>query len=304
MGAKGKGLGDAKLTIAGNASELAPHENPLVRNETLKQMYQKMVESRLLEEQSVRRLRKGKRGRQVPSAGLEACWVAVLQGLEAGDVVMDSREVGLTGHLLGATLPAVLKCLESGAGLPKAGTVAGGGLDRLLPLLEDAEPRLFASVGAGLLMKAAQKKSVAIVYVQANEAAKGVWTQVLKRSAELNLPIIFVVLPKAKQEGNGDSQECGWAQKSGVPGIPVDASDAVALYRVAQESMGRIRADGGPVLIACVRFRVVDKKDRSVADPIEQLKGFMLGRKVCTESWMTGVERRFQVRLKSSAKVG
>jgi TPP-dependent pyruvate/acetoin dehydrogenase alpha subunit len=283
-----KGLGKAKVRVVGNASELAPHENPLVRNETLRQMYRKMVELRLLEEQVLRKSKSGARAESV--RGEEACRVSLAQGLMAGDVVLDSRADGLMGHLFGVKLPEVMRDA-------KAAGASGG----LLPFVEGAEARLFASMGAGLMLKSMQKKSVVVVYVRAREAAKGVWRQVLKVAGASDLPIIFVVLPRvAKSTGKGGSSGvCELAQQSGVPGIPVDVSDAVALYRVAQESMGRLRGDGGPVLIECIPYRLEGVKERAESDPIGQLRGFMLGRKVCTEAWMNGVEARFRERLKS-----
>ncbi len=299
MGAKSKGLGGAKSIPTGNASELAPHENPLVRNETLRQMYQKMVEARLLEEHVLQRQRKKKHGGLEPSVGQEACRVGLVQGLASGDVVMDCRAGGLTGHLLGAKLQAVLDVTQSALDRKSATPAGGGDIAKLLPFVVGAEPRLFAAMGAGLLMKSMQQKNVVVVYAQANEATKTAWMQVLKRSGELDLPIIFVVLlAGAKHGGKADSRVCGWAQKSGVPGIPVDASDAVALYRVAQESMGRMRGDGGPVLIACIPFRMEGAKQRVEDDPIAQLRSFLLGRKICTQAWMNGVERRFREKLK------
>jgi TPP-dependent pyruvate/acetoin dehydrogenase alpha subunit len=85
-----------------------------------------------------------------------------------------------------------------------------------------------------------------------------------------------------------------------VPGIPVDASDAVALYRVAQEAIGRIRAGGGAVLIEGVPFSVPGQKS-VVVDPLEQMKGYMMPRRICPPEWFADVERSFQQRLKVKA---
>ena len=283
-----KDLGKAKARVVGNASELAPHENPLVRNETLRQMYRKMVELRLLEE---RVLRKSKAGARAESLrGEEACRVSLAQGLTAGDVVLDSRADRLMRHLFGLKLPKVMEGSDRVEG-------SGG----LLPFVDGADARLFAAMGAGLLLKSMQKKSVVVVYVRTRAAAKGTWRQVLKAAGGADRPIIFVVLPRASKGSSkaGSSGVCELARRSGVPGIPVDLSDAVALYRVAQESMGRLRSDGGPVLIECIPYRLEGVKERPESDPIALLRGFMLGRKVCSEAWMDGVEVRFRERLKS-----
>lgn len=297
MGAKSKGLGGAKQNAKGPEIELAPHENPLVRNETLRQMYRKMVEARLLEEHLLRIQRKTKaKWRLESSRGQEACRVGLTQGLMAGDIVMDSRAGGLTGHLLGVKLPFVVRALGA---LSTGKAAATGSTEGLFPFIDGAEARLFAATGAGVLLKTLQKRNVVVVYVSAREAGKRVWRQVLKFAVELDLPIIFVVLPRVAKIGSrgNSSRVREWAKESGVPGIPVDTSDAVALYRVAQESMGRIRGDGGPVLIECVTSKLESPRQSPKNDPIPQLKDFLLGRRVCTVAWMDGVEKRFRERL-------
>jgi len=84
-----------------------------------------------------------------------------------------------------------------------------------------------------------------------------------------------------------------------MPGMPVDASDAVALYRVTQESLGRIRGGGGPVLIECKGYRV-ERPEDSTQDPLLQMKSFLLGRKVCTEAWMKNAGERLRKRISST----
>ena len=58
----------------------------------------------------------------------------------------------------------------------------------------------------------------------------------MRRGSEL--PLIFVVLPRRGQASRWTRPE-RHGERYGLPGIPVDASDAVAIYRVAQEALGR-----------------------------------------------------------------
>ena len=88
----------------------------------------------------------------------------------------------------------------------------------------------------------------------------------------------------------------------GVPGIPVDAGDAVALYRAAQESLGRTRGGDGPVLLECVEFRVKGKSGSLPVDPLIQMKKFLLGRKVCTAAWLKGAGDGLRQRIKATDK--
>ena len=94
-----------------------------------------------------------------------------------------------------------------------------------------------------------------MIFVKSREASNGVLRRAFTLAAERELPVIVVALPKVG-DGEGKSGVSKIAQRCGVPGIAVDGADAIALYRVAQESLERVRGGGGPVLIECVPFQV------------------------------------------------
>jgi TPP-dependent pyruvate/acetoin dehydrogenase alpha subunit len=82
----------------------------------------------------------------------------------------------------------------------------------------------------------------------------------------------------------------------------VDAGDAVALYRVAQESLGRTRGGDGPVLIECIEFRMRGKGGGSPVDPVAQMKKHLIGRKVCTKVWLEGAGEGLRRRIAAADK--
>lgn len=264
-------------------------ENPLVPNALLREMYQKMVEIRLLGGLGV------SAKKQSSGWGQEASRVSVVQGLGTGDLVMDSQSGGAMDHLMGAKLPEVLRSFRA----EKLGKKTAEGkktAKELAVYLEDAEERLFAGMGAALLLKKTGGK--AVIFVKNREASNGVLRRALTLAATRELPVIVVALAKPG-EGVGKSDVGRIAHRCGVPCIAVDGADAIALYRVAQESLERIRGGGGPVLIECVAFRV--QGERSVTtDPVEQMRGYLLQRKLGTEAWMNAVKKRFEARLSSA----
>jgi acetoin:2,6-dichlorophenolindophenol oxidoreductase subunit alpha len=167
------------------------------------------------------------------------------------------------------------------------------GAGRPLPWIEDSGDRMKMAMGAALSFKIEGRKNVVVVFVRRGEAGKAVWLQVLGLAGRFELPVIFVVLPAAKGEKtawNLSAKASGW----GVPGMPVDAGDAVALYRVAQESLGRTRAGDGPVLVECVSFRA---NSGNAVDPLVQMKEFLLARKVCTKAWLEGPGERLRRKI-------
>jgi TPP-dependent pyruvate/acetoin dehydrogenase alpha subunit len=280
------------------------YENPLVPNAKLRQMYVAMVEARVLDEHvaGLRRRVKGSKdakGRRLDSIwGQEACRVSTAIDLGPGDLVSDSQ-VGVVMDLLaGAKVSSLLKRVADGGAGKKAKAIKLGGTSvRLLPWIDDAGERLRMAMGAALSFKTFGRANVVVVYVRHGEVGKGVWRRVLELAGKLELPVIFVVLPAGrggKRVGmtNLSAKTARW----GVPGIPVDAGDAVALYRVAQESLGRTRGGDGPVLIECVADLTAGSSSGASGDPLVQMSEFLLGRRVCTKAWLKragdGLQRR------------
>jgi TPP-dependent pyruvate/acetoin dehydrogenase alpha subunit len=127
---------------------------------------------------------------------------------------------------------------------------------------------------------------------------------VLRSAAEAVTPIVFVVMPGTRGTAAAGGVSA-LSLRCGVPGIAVDADDAVAIYRVAQESIGRARAGGGAALMECVPFVLHGAPDKGGSrkdgggrqDAIAALEGYMLQRGVVTRRWMEGEARSFARRL-------
>ena len=283
-------------------TETAPHENPLVPNKKLRQMYKAMAEARILDEHMAR-LQRGvkERKRLASTRGQEACRVSTAIELGPGDLVSDAQVGVAMDLLLGAKVEAVLARLNGLVSKDKgAGNSSTG---RQLPWVEDTVDRLKIAMGAALAAKTLKRKNIVVAYVRYREASGKQWRQVLTLAGQLDLPIIFVVLPQgADRKGDGAANLHAKSQAWGVPGMPVDASDAVALYRVSQESIGRTRGGGGPVLIECISYRLKDAGGDAGADPMLHMKDFLLGRKVCDEAWLDRAGAALQMRLDAARK--
>jgi TPP-dependent pyruvate/acetoin dehydrogenase alpha subunit len=285
----------------GLVSEKKVHENPLVPNKKLRQMYVAMVEARVLEEhiaglQTRAKNLKGRR-RLDSTRGQEACRVSTAIDLAPGDLVSDSQ-MGVAMELIaGAKVASLLRRVsEIHSGKKAKRANAAGASGRLLPWIDDAEERLRMAMGAALSFKTLGRENVVVAYGRGGGVAKGAWRRMLELAARLELPIIFVILPAVKGEkkdGVGDLH--GRTARWGVPGIPVDAGDAVALYRVAQESLGRTRGGDGPVLIECVEYQTEGGK--GPIDPVDQMKEFLLGRKIGTRAWLNGASKGLRRRI-------
>jgi len=276
-----------KSTAAPVAEPTTSWENPLIPNKKLRELYAAMVELRLLEEHLGNRQR-----RKSPvhlHRGEEGCLVSTVLSLNPGDLTSESSTGIAIEFLRGAKLKEVLgrtakSAKRSPTELPAAGDIAA---------------RLHVAIGAAIALAALRKGALAVAYIPAGDLGFKQWKPILKLAAAHAAPILFVVLPARASSKPGQLSLV--ASACGVPGIPVDAADPVALYRVAQESMLRARAGGGPVLMECIPFQLPGKRADD-ADPIQTMQQFMLPRGVATEAWFQGVASRFAARLKAASE--
>jgi TPP-dependent pyruvate/acetoin dehydrogenase alpha subunit len=288
----------------------AAYENPLIPNVKLRRIYAAMVRARLLDNA----LPKARRGESV--RGLEACLTSTSVDLGSGDLVSDAVIGGAVDFLRGkafryvaggtakvlcdATLESVL---QPSSKARRRGMTADCGTPLRLPATPEVEARLWAAMGAALALKAqhtyqrsqskakvATESGVVVVYARPSEASPAIWRRALAFAGEQLLPVLFVVLPATRGSAVAAKPFAmsTVAHRYGVPGMAVDADDAVALYRVAQEAIGRARIGGGAALMECVPFVLEGTKRRSQAsaDAIAGLEEYMLGRGIATRRWM------------------
>lgn len=279
-------------------------ENPLIPNAKLKQLYCSMVQMRLLGDA----LSTSRRRTAPITAGLEACLAATSVDLTAGDRVSDALSGGVIDYIRGAALESVLRPERP---LGKRGTRADCGLPLRLLDFPGVEERVWAALGVAASLKAvmgqkqsgtdedgAKDSALITLYTRAGEVAPGLWKRALAFASLERLPVMFVVLPAAKGY-KSTTTPSSIAIRHGIPGIPVDAGDAVAIYRVAQETIGRLRAGDGPVLIECVLFRSeTSGRAGRVADAIAGIEQYMLSRNVVTRKWIERERTLFQKRIR------
>lgn len=273
-------------------------ENPLVPNLKLRQMYEKMVELRILGDLFAG-LRDNQSGQIVDSIrNEEACRVATAIDLTPGDLVSDAQPSPAMNHLAGLAAASLLAQVSDprrriSKNVPAATRSSPPG--RLMPWLPSASNRLRLALGAAVALKRAGQQKIVLVYAYPADLRKAEWRQVLEIAGSLELPIVFVLLPTAASVKPFHLNSEGLR----VPRIPVDASDAVALYRVMQESLNRVRNDGGPVLINC-RAIAIARGSTSIADPVAEIEHLLLDRKLATRSRLDTVGVSLRKKISSS----
>jgi len=284
----------------------APFENPLIPNKRLCAVYTAMAELRLLDAFVASRANAKKPKVQLQaSLGLEACRVSTALNLEPGDLTSESAPSIATRFLRGAKLAELIAQVEAFHTGPRKAAAAFSSASEL-PLLAPGKERIYLALGAAQTLKAAPSGKTAklsrilVAYVNPTELNTSEWTEALHFASIHALPILFVAFPDASVSAAKIGRLSRNATAAGVPGILVDSADPVALYRVMQESLERMRHNGGPVLMECIEFRPTPRQP--VADPIATMAAFLLGRKVVTEDWMRSVEQKFRKRLETASQ--
>jgi TPP-dependent pyruvate/acetoin dehydrogenase alpha subunit len=191
------------------------------------------------------------------SRGCEAFLAATILGLDREDTLAPG-----TGGLVPASMKglpsASLRALLAGANTridwQRRGIV--------LPGLE-----LAAQLDEALTVAEANKKSghqkLVLVLCGNPQANEKTLKKAMKRAGRDKLPVLFVA-----HSALGSPEFAATAAKCGFPGIVADASDAVAVYRVATESAAHARRGNGATLIECRPWPLAD----APADAIEQME--------------------------------
>jgi len=264
--------------------------------------------------------------------GHEACLVSTSIDLGPRDLVSDALAGGVVEFLRGTALTEVLRAARADglrdsrkpatAIRRKTGEAIHLGAATRLSGTPGAAERIWSALGAAAALKAdatrarAEARSaggtpsqaaVLVVYALPGEVTAALWRKALTSSAQQELPAVFVVL-KAAGTRDGMSRPAklpgvsAIALGCGVPGIAVDADDAVALYRVTQESIGRARAGGGAALIECVPFVVQGAAPtrKPANDAIAGLERYMLERGIATRTWIEREAKSFAKRVATS----
>jgi TPP-dependent pyruvate/acetoin dehydrogenase alpha subunit len=115
----------------------------------------------------------------------------------------------------------------------------------------------------------------------------------LKVAAARSLPIIFVMENNPWARKHREPRNLRTQQK-GVTNITVDGNDVVAVYRVAYESLERVRKGGGPVLIEGKTYRQDGQGSiRSERDPLAHMEQYLAAKGLFSPSWKSQLVQKF-----------
>ncbi len=234
-------------------------ENPLLPHSKLRELHALMLQCRALE-----------RKQKSSGSAREALLAATSIHLLPGDLLSPRGGDGVA-----ATLAPAAKKYRATGSLIDASSL-------------DARLHLCAATARGL--QAAGADGVVLAFVRAGDAEPG-WKAALEWAQQSQLPLVVACVDATGGVAARSSRRAEpvldfaaisrFSRRMKLPVLTVDGEDAVAVYRVMQESVLRARLGGGPALVWGVMTPTREaQKMRRSSQPIARLEKYMTARKI------------------------
>jgi hypothetical protein len=260
----------------------------LISREKLLALYATMVKCRRIAEDPDRR-------DDLRVSGMAKGWEATVAGITAnlvpGDAVLAPRPIedvlrAVEGEYAGKSEAVPQEMADPGG----SSDSTGEGFDKARQLA-----RTF---------HAAKKGHVAVLFSKAPQKMEH-WRKRLPDLVRRNLPLLIVSCEPTGNEGNFTRQKSRnhavGTLVFGIPVLTVDGGDAMAVYRVAGESIFRARERRGPTLIECVWFPASvpidatarERRRAALIDPILSMENYLVAKGLLTPGLKGEIVRAF-----------
>ena len=159
------------------------------------------------------------------------------------------------------------------------------------------------NLGTGLALahRFEKKRSVVVALCADDNASLDRRHEAMKFAGLHRLPIIYVLKSASTSEPGIAKQNPGleelsfMARDCAFPAIIVDANDAVAVWRVAQESIHHARNGAGPTLIEC------ETQSSYATDPLAQMEHYMKKRGAWDDQWRKDATLLIEAEMEAAA---
>ena len=251
----------------------------LISNHKLIQLYSTMLQCRMLDE-CIRILIELRKLPGVYQAGHghEAATVGVAIDLASGDTVAPSPRGFLVSFIQSDPLETIFARLHASSGD-----------------FRSAKARLNIAIAAAQAGKENKNNRIAVAFSEPGSKSTHAWQQAMHFAGLHRLPIVFVcqtnLHPGSETDLLQDQPPCPThpTHAHGFPGITVDGNDIVAVYRVAFESIQRVRLGRGPTLIECRRW--------VAADPILNMENYLAQKGLFSADLKSRIAAAFTIEL-------
>ncbi|MEO8861393.1 MAG: thiamine pyrophosphate-dependent dehydrogenase E1 component subunit alpha, partial [Ginsengibacter sp.] len=272
--------------------------------ETLIDLYKKLLLPRLIEEKMLLLLRQGKISKWFSGMGQEAISVGVTSALQADEWIMPlHRNLGVfTGRKMPLhKLFQQWQGAENGYSKGRERSFHFGSKEHFIcGMISHLGPQLAVADGVSLGYKLKKEEKVSVAFTGEGGTSEGDFHEALNVAAVWNLPVIFII------ENNGyalstpvnEQYNCknlvDKAQGYGIEGTQIDGNNILEVYETLKRVRDYCITNQKPFLVECMTFRMRGHEEASGVkyvpkeifaewiekDPIKNYERFLLEEKV------------------------
>ena len=306
------------LQILDEKGNIKKSQDPRLKTNLLKSMYEWMVLNRAFDDKCIKLQRQGRLGTYAPMLGQEAVGVGASLALEKNDWVLPTYRELSAYFIKGVPLVNMImywKGIEDGFKFPE-GTNA-------FPFAIPIGTHIPHATGIAFALKRAKKKQAIITFIGDGGTSEGDFHEGLNFAGVWQVPCVFIIvnnhwaisMPRSGQTASRTLAQKGLAY--GIPSVQVDGNDILAVYIAVKEALEYARSGKGPRVIEAVTYRMsmhttADdptkyRSDKDVAqwkkkDPIDRFRKYLVKKKLWSKSYEEKLLARVNEQVEDAVK--
>lgn len=296
-------------------------------NKVLKDLYEALLEPRMIEEKMLILLRQGRISKWFSGIGQEAISIGCTLAMQEDEYILPMhRNLGVFTsrkvpyHRLFAQFQGKLSGFTKGR---DRSFHFGTNEHHIVGMISHLGPQLGVADGIALASRLAKEKKVTLVFTGDGGASEGDFHEALNVAAVWDLPVIFVVENNGyglSTPSNEQFRFRNFVDKCpgyGIDGVIVDGNNVLEVYDTIRRSAQDIRKNPRPFLVEALTFRMRGHEEASGTkyvpkelmehwaerDPLENYEAFLLKEKVLTKATIKRSRDRIQKQIEQGLEM-
>jgi 2-oxoisovalerate dehydrogenase E1 component len=312
-------------------SEILANPSAIVFNrqnlsdETLINLYKKLLYPRLIEDKMLILIRQGKVSKWFSGVGQEAISVGCTAALLPDEMIFTMhRNLGVftTRDVPLSNLYAQWQGKANGYTKGRDRSFHFGTMEHhIVGMISHLGPQLSLAAGVALAHKLRNEKKVSLAFTGEGATSQGEFHEALNVASVWKLPVIFII--ENNQYGLSTPTNEQYACKDlvdraigyGMKGVMCDGNNILEVYNTISQLAAGMRENPEPVLVEMKTFRVRGHEEASgtkyvpgelqkawaAKDPVENFEHFLLENGLITEGGIENLKRDFKAQINVAA---
>ena len=278
-----------------------------ISNDTLIDLYKKLILPRVIEDKMLLLLRQGKISKWFSGIGQEAISVGVTAALELDEFIFTlHRNLGVftTREVPFARLFSQWQGKMQGFTKGRDRSFHFGTPEHhIIGMISHLGPQLSLADGVGLAHKLLGEKKIAVAFTGEGGTSQGEFHEALNVAAVWKLPVLFIIENNGYGLSTRTTEQYACRQLSdrglgyGMKSVTIDGNNIVEVYQTVSQIAAAMRENPEPVLLECMTFRMRGHEEASgikyvpkdlleqwsLKDPILNYEKFLLENHILSE---------------------